>query len=527
MPQQLCYSALPAWRRRSPSPVSPVRREGDAYYPTYGNGGYDVGHYDLDVAYSPATDFLAGHASVRATATESLCSFNLDFVGLTIHRVEVDDKRASWTRSGQELTITPKKPLKDGHRFDVEVVYSGVPIEFVLPGTSIRTGFMATPDGVTVAGQPEVAASWFPVNDHPLDKASYSFEVTVPDGYEVVANGFLRDRDRRLGGTTWEWEAREPMASYLATIDIGFWDVHQWRTDTGLPVYDAVDSAITGGLRAVIESSLARQGEVLDVLGDAFGPYPFSTVAQSSTTKTTSSSRSRPRPDPSTRSTSGSTIRATRSTATVSSSTSSRINGSATTWPSLGGRTSGSTRDSLPTPSGSGQSTRRQATPEEIFEFILDLIPADDPFWTVVIGDPGIDLLFHGAVYVRGAMTLQALRNEAGDDAFWRIIRSWASSQSGGNGTTEEFIALAERVSAQQFDDLFDTWLFTPSKPTLAAALTTAQAAQATSTAPTWLAEVQRRLGRRGATRLRPWFRKRRSRTTAPASCRTARDGSC
>ena len=27
----------------------------------------------------------------------------------------------------------------------------------------------------------------------------------------------------------------------------------------------------------------------------------------------------------------------------------------------------------------------------------------------------------------------------------------------------------------QQLDDLFDTWLFTPSKPTLAAALTTAQ----------------------------------------------------
>jgi aminopeptidase N len=203
---------------------------GDAYYPTYGNGGYDVSHYDLDVAYDPATDRLDGDASLRATATESLCSFDLDLIGLDVRRVEVDAKRARWSRSGQELVITPKRPLQKGRRFDVEVRYGGVPVEFVLPGFGIRTGFMKTPDGATVAGQPEVAASWFPVNDHSLDKASYSFAVTVPDGYEVVANGFLSGRDHRGHRTTWEWEAREPMASYLATIDIGYWDVHQWQT---------------------------------------------------------------------------------------------------------------------------------------------------------------------------------------------------------------------------------------------------------------------------------------------------------
>jgi hypothetical protein len=75
-------------------------------------------------------------------------------------------------------------------------------------------------------------------------------------------------------------------------------------------------------------------------------------------------------------------------------------------------------------------------TPGEIFQEIYDAIPANDPFWTVVIGDPGVDLLFDGAVYVRGAMTLQALRNEVGDDAFWAIIRGWASSKSRSNGTT-------------------------------------------------------------------------------------------
>jgi Peptidase M1 N-terminal domain len=186
---------------------------GDTYYPTYGNGGYDVRHYDLDVTYDPATDVLDGLAAIKAKATQSLCSFNLDLVGMTVREVEIDGSPAQWTRSGQELVITPKHPLQRGRSFEVQVRYDGIPHEFVIvvPGFELRTGFMATPDGATVAGQPEVAAGWFPVNDHPLDKAAYSFDVTVPTGYEVVANGFLKDTNTRGGMTTYEWDAREPM----------------------------------------------------------------------------------------------------------------------------------------------------------------------------------------------------------------------------------------------------------------------------------------------------------------------------
>ena len=106
-----------------------------------------------------------------------------------------------------------------------------------------------------------------------------------------------------------------------------------------------------------------------------------------------------------------------------------------------------------------------RATPQETFQASYDAIPADDPFWAVVIGDPGVEFLFDNAVYVRGAMTLQALRNEVGDEIFWEIIRGWAATKRGGNGTTEEFIAYAEQVSGEQLDELFETWLYTPQKP--------------------------------------------------------------
>jgi aminopeptidase N len=437
---------------------------GDEYFPTYGNGGYDARNYDLEVFYDPATDQLEGEASIRARATQRLCTFNLDLVGLAVQRVEVDGQRARWSRDGQELVIEPKRALDKG-RFDVDVRYEGVPTEFNIPGTDIRTGFMATPEGATVAGQPEVAAGWYPVNDHPLDKASYEFDVTVPTGYEVAANGFLRDRDRHGDETTWEWRAREPMASYLATIDIGEWDVDRYRTDDGLPVYDAVDPRIEPPIRAEIDAALAKQEEALDLLSDAFGPYPFSTIGaivpNQEDLRFALENQTRP-------------VYSKRFWRDAQGNPRNAdfviVHEIAHQW--FGDDVALARWQDIWLNEGFAtyaewlwEEHEGRGTPQEIFQATYDAIPADDEFWSVVIGDPTVELLFHDAVYVRGAMTLQALRNEVGDDTFFEIIREWAASKSGGNGTTPEFIALAEQISGQQLDDVFNTWLFTGSKP--------------------------------------------------------------
>jgi hypothetical protein len=51
---------------------------GDEYFPLYGNGGYDIKHYWLNISYDPATDRLVGIATIRARATQNLSRFNLD-----------------------------------------------------------------------------------------------------------------------------------------------------------------------------------------------------------------------------------------------------------------------------------------------------------------------------------------------------------------------------------------------------------------------------------------------------------------
>jgi aminopeptidase N len=135
-----------------------------------------------------------------------------------------------------------------------------------------------------------------------------------------------------------------------------------------------------------------------------------------------------------------------------------------------------------------------RGTTQELLQPNYDAIPAEDPFWAVVIGDPGVDLLFDDAVYVRGAMTLQAPRNEVGDKSFWAIVRGWATTKSGRNAATEEFIAHAEEVSGQQLDELFQT----PRKPDASAVSPSGRAdlsnGRARARAKAKLGQLQRRL---------------------------------
>ncbi len=208
---------------------------GDPYFPLDGNGGYDVRHYLLDVAYDPDSDELTGKATISARATQNLSSFNLDFDGLTIRSITVDGRRADWSRDGDELTVVPRNGIRDGARFTVVVKYDGIPE--TLPDGS---GFFHTDDGALVIGQPHVADTWFPVNDHPIDKASYTISITVPEGLEAISNGVLESQRTRRGLTTWTWNAKEPMASYLAMMAIGEFDVRAYRED-GLKYWDALD----------------------------------------------------------------------------------------------------------------------------------------------------------------------------------------------------------------------------------------------------------------------------------------------
>ena len=213
---------------------------GDPYFPLDGNGGYDVQHYDLELTYDPATDRLTGIATITAVATQNLSAFNLDFIGMKLRSLTVNGTSVKTTRQKQELTVKLGTGLTTGSAFTVVATYDGVPEPIVEPGLG-DLGFLPTEDGAIVQGEPHVAATWFPANDHPRDKASFSFHITIPTGLEAIANGVLVSQQPNGDWTTWNWDAVEPMTPYLAMMVIDDLYMRDYVVD-GIAYWDAIDA---------------------------------------------------------------------------------------------------------------------------------------------------------------------------------------------------------------------------------------------------------------------------------------------
>ena len=108
----------------------------------------------------------------------------------------------------------------------------------------------------------------------------------------------------------------------------------------------------------------------------------------------------------------------------------------------------------------------RAGTVQQIFDFVYAVLPADVPFWSLPIGDPGPDRLFDDAVYERGAMTVHQLRLAVGEADFQQILHAWVEANAGGSVTTDAFIALAEHLRSGPGCALRDVAL-PPGRPVL------------------------------------------------------------
>jgi len=438
---------------------------GDPYFPQDGNGGYDVRQYHLDLRYNPATNRLRGVATITAKATQALSRFNLDLDGLRVRSVSVDAHRARWSRDGQELTIRPARAIRDDESFTVRVRYAGVPRTIQDPQLG-PSGFIHTDDGAIVAGQPHAAATWFPANDHPRDAARFSVDITVPQGLEAISNGVLKHRETHHRWTTWSWRADEPMATYLTTLAIGQFDLRRYRAD-GIRFWDALDPDLfdidffpkdpdNPSPGELVEGIFARQPEIIRFLEGIAGDYPFEAAGGivDDFPELFFALETQTRPVYSMlffQDDFLSQLVVVHELAHMWYGDNLRVKNWQHIW------------------LNEGFATYMEwlwfDTAEENFQGLAG-IPADDPFWDVKTGDPGpTDLFDTEAVYLRGALTLHALRLEVGDEAIFDILKQWAQTQAGDTVRTSEFVALAEKVSGKQLDDLFRAWLYKEAKP--------------------------------------------------------------
>jgi aminopeptidase N len=428
---------------------------GDPYFPDLGNGGYDTRHYNLQIAWNDVTNEISGTVTIDADAVQDLSAFNLDFQGFTISSLEVDGEPATFERDGRELTITPAETLVSGSPFTVAVTYSGVPGEGVPDYyANFAHGWTRYENGVFVASEPNGASYWFPTNDHPLDKATYTFAITVPKEFIVAANGLLQGVDEGQDTTTYHWESSHPMASYLATVNIADFVVQTSEGLDGLPIRNYFPTTLSDDASAAFN----RVPDMIAFYEEIFGDYPFEAygavvadvdLSFALETQTISLFGKQV------------VVGAGGAETTIAHELAHQWFGnsvSVANWKYIWLNEGFATYASFLWQ----EHIAGQETFERIMVSVYNGLVDPDNFAGRFVppGNPPPNQLFNGGVYQRGAWTLHALRLRVGDEAFFEIMRAYYQRYQYANATTADFIAVAELVSGQDLSDLFNSWLY-------------------------------------------------------------------
>ncbi len=460
---------IPAVAQAQEGPVAGPAGIGDPYFPTLGNGGYDAQHYTIELTADLASNTIDATTTITALAAQELSAFNLDFAGPAVLGVEVNGAPAAWDRHERELIVVPPAPLPAGEPFTVAVRYAGRPSSVSGSSIPLLVGWTNFGGGVFVASEPYGAMGWYPVNDHPLDKATYELRITVPAPYVVAANGTLHETISSADGETitYVWASRDPIASYLVTVNIDQFAVMTGPGPHGLPLrtYYPPDHA------DAVVAEFARTADMIAFFSEAFGPYPFEAYGAVVI---------------------DAALPFALETQTISLFGRNWITGTgaaeeavahelAHQW--FGNSVSLARWGDIWLNEGFAtyaswlwfEHDRGPAALDQIVRHIYAQIAEDQAGFSPRLplssylppGDPPPDALFNRGVYLRGALTLHALRRRAGDEAFFAILRAYYERHQHGNATTADFIAVAEEIAGEPLGDLFVAWLYAPALPDL------------------------------------------------------------
>jgi len=423
---------------------------GDSYYPQDGNGGYDVADYNLKVTYDPASHQLTGNQDISARATQSLSSFNLDFKGLTVDSVKVDGRDAQFSRTGDhELVVTPKRALWRGQPFKVKIAYHGVPAPINDPALGNNGWQFAQAGGAFVAGEPRSATTWYPVNDTPLDKATFHLAITVPDEWGVIANGREKPSIKTPNGTTHVWAEETPIVPYLTTVAIDKWTFDRQKRKDGTPIV----SAFAPGVPDSTKQAEARLPEILDFLESKFGKYPIDAAGGIFLNERIGFSletMSRP-------------IYSAGWAGTVPTI----VHENAHQW--YGDSVAvAHWRDVCLNECFASYATWLWDEAKEGVDlnkqYADNVKKASTRFWDGKLYDMGQGNEFT-YVYSKGPMMLHALRHYMGEQAFSWVLKTWPSLHRDGNASMQEFQRFTEFAAHRSLQGFYDAWVYGTGKP--------------------------------------------------------------
>jgi aminopeptidase N len=433
------------------SPASAI----DPFFPTHGNSGYDVLHYDLDLTADPVANTLQGTAKLRIKATKQLKNFQLDLYRLRVKKVTVDGNRAGFSQTEDKLTIEPKRAIPDGRPFEVVIRYAGTPTPIPDPTTPgqnvLPLGWLHFKKSTAALSEPVGASSFFPCNDEPTDRATYSISVSVPKPYTAVANGLHVKTDDLGGSQRFHYKMAQPMTTWLVTVQASTCRIID-QNAAGIPVLHCVTDKVTD---AQVDEFI-KTPEYMSWLEKLVAPYPFDSYGSITVD------------DPAldyaleTQAISTFPLRFIDPSVIVHElahqwfGNSMSVSGWRDLWIAEGFATYFETL------------YPHRNEPEKFDVAMLGLY---DYLVAYKVGPAVVSRpedTFGDSTYYRGSVTLFALRQHVGEPVFWEIVRAFYERYKFKTVTSADFIDVAVEVSHDRsVEKLLNAWLFEEPVPPL------------------------------------------------------------
>ncbi len=438
-----------------PAAISRSTSVGDRRYPRLGSADIDVDRYDVVLTYDADRVAFTGRITVTGRFVNATDQLALDDAGPTVTAVSDDAGALTYQQSDDELLISLGSVAPAGTTFAVSVDFtSAVPAA----GSFLeRAGLFRneTGPGVWSVNEPDGTSTWLPVNDHPTDKATWRFAVTVPEGLSAISNGELagNTRDDATGSSTWTWDQTEPMASYLVLLLVGDYETADGgRSSTGVDLESAAETGDIGELdnyAGIVDRQLAYFTE-------QFGTYPFEQFGLALADSASGLAME----------TQGKPLFSRRD-----------LDGSVGYYQHLllshelahqwfGDAVSPASWDDIWLNEGWATYAEWMWLDREGLDRLDD--QAERALAGIAhrggpVSRP--DDLFGDVTYDGGGAALHALRLTIGDEAFFAGARAWVTDHMDAAATTDDFQATMEEVSARDLDDFFDTWVHAATRP--------------------------------------------------------------
>jgi aminopeptidase N len=422
----------------------------ETFFPRAGDPGYEAEHYDVTLAYGPRDESIRVHEWIWAETTREIRSFSLDLYGMHVRKVWVDSSPARFERGRGKLHVRAPEPIGMKRDFKITLTYDGKPRSLVDPDGS-HEGWQRTDDGALAVGEPLGTATWLACNNTARDKATFAVGIDVPRPLVAASNGRLLRVDAQGSRRVYRWGDTRLMSPYLATIAISRGRLVKERV-AGIPAWTLIDPRLEGAARRVRR----ELPEILRFESPLFGGYPFHAT--------------------------GSILdyaphlgyaleTQTRPIYTYPPERTLVVHEMAHQW--FGDLVAAETWPEIWLNEGLATWTQwfyaeRHGGPSahETFASLRRVPASDKRFWNPPPGSLGTPRrLFDPTVYARGAMAVQALRQKIGTRTLVRLLRRWTLAYHFGSASIAEFTGLAEQVSRQDLDPLFQRWLYQRGKP--------------------------------------------------------------